>query len=62
MTIRRTLPARRAAQTMNFDFGGVQYVATLGYFPDGMLGEIFLNTGTKLNVRSRARRQPPHQS
>lgn len=49
MTTRRTLPARRHAETMNFDFGGVQYVATLGYFPDGELGEVFLNTGTKLN-------------
>lgn len=50
MTIaRRTLPQRRMNTTFEFDHdmerGGAvfKYKCTLGYFEDGMLGEIFLN-------------------
>ena len=43
MTVRRTLPNKRSAETIAFERHGSQYRMTVGYFPDGAIGEIFLN-------------------
>src|ERR1700676_2421929 len=40
---RDRLPNRRPAITFGFERDGSQYQATVGYFPDGRIGEIFLN-------------------
>jgi hypothetical protein len=43
MTARARLPDRRPAETFEFDVAGLRYTATVGRFPDGRIGEIFLN-------------------
>lgn len=43
MTARNRLPNRRRAETLAFEHNGSHYCLTAGYFPDGTLGEIFLN-------------------
>jgi hypothetical protein len=40
---RDRLPNRRPAVTFAFERDGSYYQATIGYFPDGRVGEIFLN-------------------
>ena len=46
--VRRTrLPNRRPNETTELEFGGVRYAATLGYFPDGRPGEVFMH-GSKV--------------
>jgi hypothetical protein len=42
---RRRLPNRRAAETFELDVGGLRYTATIGRFPDGSIGELFLSNG-----------------
>jgi hypothetical protein len=41
--LRDRLPNRRAAITFAFERDGSHYQATAGYFPDGRIGELFLN-------------------
>jgi hypothetical protein len=41
--VRNRLPSRRAAQTITFERDGSSYRMTVGFFPDGRPGEIFLN-------------------
>jgi hypothetical protein len=41
--MRRTLPNRRRAETIAFERDGARFVLTAGFYPDGCLGEIFLN-------------------
>jgi hypothetical protein len=43
MTERERLPNRRASQQLAFDSNGLRYVATVSFFPDGRLAEIFLS-------------------
>jgi hypothetical protein len=45
MTARRRerLPNRRLGETFDLEVAGLRYTATIGWFPDGRLGEIFLN-------------------
>jgi hypothetical protein len=43
MTARNRLPNRRPAETIAFERDGSHYQMTVGYFPDGAVGEIFLN-------------------
>ena len=43
MTERKRLPNRRAAESFNLEAGGLRYSCTVGRFPDGRLGEVFLN-------------------
>lgn len=47
MTERRTLPNRRAAETFDLTFGGVdrRYAVSVGYYEDGSLGEVFISGG-----------------
>jgi ribonucleoside-diphosphate reductase alpha chain len=46
MTALRTrLPNRRASTTFAFQHGPHRYIATVSYFPNGQLAEIFLGNG-----------------
>ena len=45
MTQRQKLPNRRGAEICTLQHEGHQYRCTFGTFPDGTLGEIFLDTG-----------------
>ncbi len=39
---RRRLPNRRASTTFTVEVSGLRYTATISYFDDGRLGEVFL--------------------
>jgi hypothetical protein len=39
---RERLPNRRACETFNVAAGGLHYTTTIGFYPDGRIGEIFL--------------------
>jgi hypothetical protein len=39
---RERLPNRRAAETFDVEAGGLHYTTTIGFYPDGRIGEIFL--------------------
>jgi hypothetical protein len=43
MTGRNRLPNRRAAESFEAEHGGLRYTATIGRFPDGRVGELFLS-------------------
>jgi hypothetical protein len=43
MPARDRLPNRRPAETLAFERDGSRYCLTVGYFPDGRVGEVFLN-------------------
>jgi hypothetical protein len=43
--LRERLPNRRIGETFDLEIGGLHYVATIGRFPDGRIGEIFLSNG-----------------
>jgi hypothetical protein len=43
MSARRRLPNRRPAETFMLEVGGLAYTCTVGRFPDGSIGELFLN-------------------
>lgn len=40
---RRRLPNKRTSETVGFERNGSNYTMTVGYFPEGDVGEIFLN-------------------
>jgi hypothetical protein len=40
---RNRLPNRRSCETIAFERDGSRYRLTIGYFPDGRVGEIFFN-------------------
>jgi hypothetical protein len=40
---RNRLPNRRPNETLAFERDGSQFQMTVGYFPDGTVGEVFLN-------------------
>jgi len=42
-TARDRLPNKRACETVAFEQDGSQYCLTVGFYPDGRPGEIFLN-------------------
>ena len=41
MTTRESLSQRRPSLTVDLNFGGRRYAATIGYFPDGRPSEVF---------------------
>jgi|ERR1700733_849154 hypothetical protein len=43
MSERERLPNRRPAEVFDFQHGGRRWTATISRFPDGRLGEIFLD-------------------
>ena len=54
--IRRTLPQRRAAQTFDMRFWNQSFSVTIGFYPDGTPGEVFIDGGkTGQDVQSTAR-------
>jgi ribonucleoside-diphosphate reductase alpha chain len=59
MTERRRLPNRRLAETFELEVAGLKYTATVGRFPDGSIGELFLtnhksNSAADTNARDAA--------
>jgi len=40
---REKLPQRRYSETRSFEHAGISYRASVGYYPDGRIGEIFLD-------------------
>ena len=40
---RQRLPNRRLSETFELEVAGLRYTVTIGRFPDGQIGEIFLN-------------------
>ena len=40
---RRRLPNRRRAETIAFERDGARFEMTIGFYPDGRVGEVFLN-------------------
>jgi hypothetical protein len=43
MTGRNRLPNRRPAENFEIEVEGLRYTATVGRFPDGTIGELFLS-------------------
>jgi hypothetical protein len=43
MTGRNRLPNRRPAESFELQPEGLRYIATVGRFPDGAIGELFLS-------------------
>jgi len=41
---RQRLPDRRVSETLSFEHGGASFTMTAGYYADGRLGEIFINS------------------
>jgi hypothetical protein len=41
--VRNRLPNRRSNISTSFDRDGVRFEMTAGYYPDGRIGEVFLN-------------------
>src|SRR4249919_162939 len=42
--IRRTLPQRRAAETFGMRFWNQPFTVTVGFYPDGTPGEVFIDS------------------
>ena len=42
MSARRRLPNRRVCESFTFELGGLRFTASVGRFPDGSIGELFL--------------------
>ena len=54
--IRRTLPQRRAAETFGMRFWNQPFTVTVGFYPDGTPGEVFIDGGkTGQDIQSTAR-------
>jgi hypothetical protein len=43
MIVREQLPNRRPNKSFTFEVAGLRYMATVSYFADGRIGELFLN-------------------
>ena len=48
MTSRTRLPNRRFSRTLAVEVDGQKYIATVGFFDDGRLAELFINSSGKL--------------
>ena len=54
--IRRTLPQRRASETFDLRFWNQNFTVSIGRYPDGMIGEVFIDGGkTGQDIQSTAR-------
>lgn len=57
MTPRRdNLPSRRPSETVEFECRGIGYTASVGFYPDGRLGEAFLDgvkAGTDAQINAK---------
>jgi len=59
VTTRCRLPDRRVAETFELEIAGLRYTVTIGRFPDGRVGELFLsnhksNSAADVNARDSA--------
>ena len=53
---RRTLPQRRASETFTVRFWSQPFTVTVGFYADGTLGEVFIDSGkTGNDIQSIAR-------
>jgi hypothetical protein len=57
--MRRRLPGRRACETFELEVAGLKYTCSVGRFPDGRIGELFLsnhksNSAADTNARDAA--------
>ena len=60
---RERLPNRRTAETVTFQRDGAQFEMTVGYYPDGRVGEVFLNADRANSLLDFLGRMPtPQQS
>jgi hypothetical protein len=56
MSTRRILPQRRSAETFQLRFWNQQFTITVGHYPDGTPGEVFIDGGKSgQDVQSTAR-------
>ena len=54
--IRRNLPQRRASETFDLRFWSQNFTVTVGFYPDGTPGEVFIDGGkTGQDIQSTAR-------
>ena len=54
--IRRPLPQRRASETFDLRFWNQSFTVTVGFYPDGTPGEVFIDGGkTGQDIQSTAR-------
>lgn len=54
--MRQSLPQRRASETFNLRFWNQAFSVTVGFYPDGSAGEVFIDGGkTGQDVQSTAR-------
>ena len=54
--IRRPLPQRQSAETFNLRFWNQSFSVTIGFYPDGTPGEVFIDGGkTGQDIQSTAR-------
>ena len=54
--MRRVLPQRRASETFDLRFWSQNFTITIGRYPDGTLGEVFIDGGkTGQDIQSTAR-------
>jgi hypothetical protein len=56
MTHRNRLPDRRLAENFEIEVEGLCYTATVGRFPDGTIGELFLNNNKSNSAADTAAR------
>ena len=59
MTTRDRLPDRRSSESFSFEVSGLRYTATVSWFADGRIGELFLsnhksNSAADVNARDAA--------
>jgi hypothetical protein len=55
MTGRNRLPNRRPAENFEIEVEGLRYTATVGRFPDGTIGELFLSHRSNSSADTTAR-------
>jgi hypothetical protein len=56
MTERRYLPNRRPCESFTFELDRLRFTASVGRFPDGRIGELFLNnhkSGNQVDTNAR---------
>jgi hypothetical protein len=57
--IRRALPQRRASETFGLRFWNQNVTVTVGFYPDGAVGEVFIDGGkTGQDIQSTAAMPP----
>ena len=50
--MRKMLPDRRRGTTIKFSHAAHSFIATVGFYPDGTVGELFVNTEMKSGSES----------